>query len=65
MSSMKPMKPAQARPLQQNLWMQRVGGASELLAAVAIDDTDPRRSQSSIASKSSARTTRRPAHAIG
>jgi len=40
MSSMKPIKPAQARPLHQNLWMRRVGGASELLAAVAIDDTD-------------------------
>ena len=43
MSSMKPVKPAQARPLHQNLWMRRVGGASELLAAVAIDDTDQRK----------------------
>ena len=43
MSSMKPVKPAQARPLEQNLWMRRVGGASEFLAAVAIDDTDQRK----------------------
>ena len=43
MSSMKPVKPAQARPLHQNFWMRRVGGASELLAAVAIDDTDQRK----------------------
>jgi hypothetical protein len=42
MSSMKPVKPAQARPLHQDLWNRRVGGASELLAAVAIDDTDQR-----------------------
>jgi hypothetical protein len=38
MSSKKPMKPAQARPLHQNLWMRRVGGgAIEPLAAVATD----------------------------
>jgi hypothetical protein len=43
MSSMKPVKPEQARPLQQNLWMRRVGGASQLLSAVAIDDTDQRK----------------------
>jgi hypothetical protein len=43
MSSMKPVKPAQARPLHQNLWMRRVGGPSELLAAIAIDDTDQRK----------------------
>jgi hypothetical protein len=40
MSRKIPSKPAQARPLQQNLWMRRVVGASELLAAIAIDDTD-------------------------
>jgi len=43
MSSMKPVNPAQARPLHQNQWMRRVDGARELLAAVAIDDTDQRR----------------------
>src|SRR5262245_41061940 len=43
MSSMKPVKPSQARPLPQNQWMRRVGGATELLAAVAIDDTDQRK----------------------
>jgi hypothetical protein len=43
MSQKKPVKPEQARPLHQNLWMRRVGGASELLAAVAIDDTDQRK----------------------
>jgi hypothetical protein len=43
MSSMKPVKPAQAHPLHQNLWMRRVSGASELLATVAIDETDQRK----------------------
>src|SRR5262245_32112513 len=40
MSNMKRVAPAQARPLQQDLWMRHLGSTSEYLVAVAIDDRD-------------------------